>query len=300
VEGLRAFGNEGSSGRLASEQETALSDWVRTQLPRSTPLVGAWLKRTYGLSYSRPGLIAWLGSDYRKPEAMPRGLDDAKQRAFIDDYENLLPTMDGDEAVVFADAVHPTHQVRPVGLLGSKGVAIVVEQTIARDRLNPTAPSIWRPAGPEPSTSSGRLAEFDQAPGAARERIPGYAASMSFKTTPLVNAPSSSVVSQFEIETLPHRQGVVGRVRAQDACCASSPAYCRHLDPIEQLWRLTHQNITHNRDFKTFHDFRRAVIDFLRCEAPDTGAASATETPTPFASSDARIFGLEPSQSRLE
>ena len=24
----------------------------------------------------------------------------------------------------------------------------------------------------------------------------------------------------------------------------------------------------HNRDFKTFHEFRRAVIDFLRYEAP--------------------------------
>ena len=53
-----------------------------------------------------------LGFDYRKPEAMPRGLDDAKQQAFIDQYENLLNTMGADEAVLFVDAVHPTHQVR--------------------------------------------------------------------------------------------------------------------------------------------------------------------------------------------
>ena len=30
-----------------------------------------------------------------------------------------------------------------------------------------------------------------------------------------------------------------------------------------------HQNITHNRDFKTFREFRRAAIDFLRYEAPE-------------------------------
>ena len=29
-----------------------------------------------------------------------------------------------------------------------------------------------------------------------------------------------------------------------------------------------HQNITHNRDFKTFLEFCRAVIDFLRDEVP--------------------------------
>ena len=39
-----------------------------------------------------------LGFDYRKPEAMPRGLDDAKQQAFIEEYENLLNTMGVDEA----------------------------------------------------------------------------------------------------------------------------------------------------------------------------------------------------------
>ena len=29
-----------------------------------------------------------------------------------------------------------------------------------------------------------------------------------------------------------------------------------------------HQNITHNRDFKTFHEFRRAVDRLLRYEVP--------------------------------
>jgi hypothetical protein len=71
---------------------------------------------------------------YRKPEAMPHGLGDAKQQAFIDEYENLLNTMGNDEAVVFIDAVHPTHQVRPAGCWARKGVAIAVET--GRDRPN--------------------------------------------------------------------------------------------------------------------------------------------------------------------
>ena len=50
-------------------------------------------------------------------------------------------------------------------------------------------------------------------------------------------------------------------------------------------------------DFKTFHEFRRAVVDFLRDEVPQHWAASATESPTIFASSAAKIFGSSLSRS---
>jgi hypothetical protein len=64
------------------------------------------------------------------------GLDDARQRAFIDEYENLLNTMGAGEAVAFVDAVHPTHQVRPAGCWARKDVVVAVEQTTGRERLN--------------------------------------------------------------------------------------------------------------------------------------------------------------------
>ncbi len=124
IEALKTFDHEGSSSHLTDEQAIALGDWVDAHCPRSTRKIGAWLKRSFGLRYSRSGLIALphrLGFDYRKPEAMPRGLDNAKQQAFIDQFENLLDTMGADEAVIFVDAVHPTHQVRPAGLLGPQG-----------------------------------------------------------------------------------------------------------------------------------------------------------------------------------
>ena len=139
VEELKSFGHEGSSSRLTDEQAIALADWVDAHCPKSIRKTGAWLKQTFELSYSRSGLIALmhrLGFDYRKPEAMPRGLDDAKQQAFIDQYENLLNTMGVDEAVAFVDAVHPTHQVRPAGCWARSEVAIAVEQTTGRERLN--------------------------------------------------------------------------------------------------------------------------------------------------------------------
>jgi transposase len=41
------------------------------------------------------------------------------------------------------------------------------------------------------------------------------------------------------------------------------PPYCPHLDPIERCWGLMHQYTTHNRDYKTFDQFRAAILTFL-------------------------------------
>jgi len=44
------------------------------------------------------------------------------------------------------------------------------------------------------------------------------------------------------------------------------PSYCPHLNPIERLWRLMHQHVTHNRCYATYNDFRRSALKFLREE----------------------------------
>ena len=52
------------------------------------------------------------------------------------------------------------------------------------------------------------------------------------------------------------------------------PAYCPHprsasrLKPIERLWGLMHRHITHNKCYKSFRDFRTAMLSFPRDEVP--------------------------------
>jgi transposase len=140
IEGLASFGYEGSACRLSEEQQGKLKAWITETLPRSTRAIGAWIEKECGIEYQgRSGLIALLhrlGMAHRKPTAVSRKLDPEKQAAFIKAYEDLLNHMADDEAVLFADAVHPTHAVRPVGCWGPKDTKIVVEQTSGRQRLN--------------------------------------------------------------------------------------------------------------------------------------------------------------------
>ena len=118
IEGLTSFDMGGSAGFMSAAQEDNLKAWV-AQLAATTRQVGAWIEQEFGLVYeSRSGLIALLhrlGLAYHKPNVIPRKLDEAKQKAFIASYENLLNSLGDDEAVLFADAVHPTDAARPVG-----------------------------------------------------------------------------------------------------------------------------------------------------------------------------------------
>src|SRR5208282_5649498 len=101
---------------------------------------GAFIRREFGVEYeSRSGLIKLvhrLGLEYQKPEVIGRHLDEAKQRAFIDAYDKLLNSLSPDEAVLFVDAVHPTHATRPVGCWALAKEKLAIEQTSGRQRLN--------------------------------------------------------------------------------------------------------------------------------------------------------------------
>ena len=77
-----------------------------------------------------------LGLEYHKPNVIPRKLDEEKQKAFIEGYEKLLNSLGNDEAVLFADAVHPTHAARPVGCWAPSQEKLAIEQTSGRQRIN--------------------------------------------------------------------------------------------------------------------------------------------------------------------
>jgi transposase len=140
IEGLTSFDMGGSASFLSAAQEDALKAWVAAALPRSTRQIGAFIEKEFGLVYeSRSGLIALLhrlGFEYHKPEVIPRQLNEKKQKAFIESYDKLLNSLPDNEAVVFVDAVHPTHAARPAGCWAPSREKLAIEQTSGRERIN--------------------------------------------------------------------------------------------------------------------------------------------------------------------
>jgi transposase len=225
LDALSRFGHEGSSCRLTLEQQAALQNWITVRLPRSTRTIGAWLEKNHGFNYSRPGLIALLhrlGFDYRKPHKMPRGLNDVRQQAFIASYEKLLNTMAADEAVVFVDAVHPTHQVRAAGCWAPKDTAIAVEQTTGRQNLNihgainlETGQTQMLEVTKVNAISLIALLKAIEAAHPAKKRIHVYLDNASYH--------HANIVRDWLKEQ--HRKSVLHFI----------PPYCPHLDPIRTM-----------------------------------------------------------------
>ena len=259
IEGLASFGYEGSACRLSCEQQDKLKAWITETLPRSTRAIGAWIEQECGIEYQgRSGLIALLhrlGMEHRKPKTVSRKLDPEKQAAFIKAYEDLLNHMGDDEAVLFGDAVHPTHAVRPVGCWGPKDTKIVVEQTSGRQRLNIHGAI-------DLETGQTRMLEV--------------AAADAISTIMLLTAieamyPTKRLIHLYLDNARYHHAKLVQAWLARPECRIKLhfvPVYCPHLNPIERLWGLMHKHITHNRCYERFADFRDAMLIFLREEVP--------------------------------
>jgi transposase len=260
IEGLAGFGYEGGACRLSDEQQAKLKAWVGETLPRSTRVIGAWIEQQFGITYEgRSGLIALLHRlelEFRKPKVIARKLDPAKQAAFIKEYEQTLNRLEADEAVVFVDAVHPTHAVHLVGCWAPKDEApIAVTQTSGRQRLNIHGAI-------DLETGNTRMLEVVTV--------------NAISTIMLLQAieamyPGLRLIHVFLDNAKYHHAKLVQTWLARPGCRIKLhfiPTYCPHLDSIERLWGLMHKHITHNKCYETFAGFKTAVLTFLREEVP--------------------------------
>ena len=263
IEGLTNFSYEGSACQLSGEQQEKLKGWVATALPRTTRQVGAWIENEFGVVYEgRSGLIALLhrlGLEYHKPNVIPRKLDEEKQKAFIEGYEKLLNSLGDDEAVLFADAVHPTHAARPVGCWAPSREKLAIEQTSGRQRINIHGAI-------DLETGQTRMIEALTIDAASTIRllqsIEALYPMLALIHVFLDNARYHHAKLVQEWLALPGR-----RIKLHFI-----PTYCPHLNPIERLWGLMHRNVTHNKCYATCAQFADATLSFLREKVPGNWA----------------------------
>ncbi len=259
IGGLAEFGYEGSSCRLSTDQQEQLKAWIGETLPRTTRYVGAWIEREFGIVYeSRSGLIALLhrlGMEHRKPQAVSSKLDEAKQKAFIEAYEALLNGLPDDEAVMFADAVHPTHAARPTGCWAPKETKVAIDQTSGRQRLNIHGAI---------DLETGKTRMLDVLTVDAMSTI---ALLMAIEAL----YPALRLIHVFMDQAKYHHAKKVRQWLAQPGRRIKLhfiPTYSPHLNPIERLWGLMHKNVTHNKCYATYNDFCDAMLGFLRENVP--------------------------------
>ena len=218
----------------------------------------AWMKAGFGVHYSHSGclkLLHRLGFEYQKPKALPRVADDVAQQQFIDMYEKLLNTLPADEAVYFADAVHPEYQVRPAYGWIKKGANTAVKTSSGRQRVNIHGAIC--------------LENFDT-PFVEVTKVNGDS-SVALLAKIEAQNPSKSTIHVIWGNAPYHKCKQVRKWLSRQNCRINLirlPAYCPHLNPIERLWAVMHQCVTHNRFYPTQPQFAAAVLAFFRETIP--------------------------------
>jgi hypothetical protein len=69
------------------------------------------------------------------------------------------------------------------------------------------------------------------------------------------------------------------------------PASRLQLNPIERLWGAMHRNVTHNRCYPSFRDFKAVAMEFLIKAVPENWTDLCDQVSDNFVSSIPRSFG---------
>ncbi len=256
---LSVDGWKGGKTRLTASQETALCAWLDGRFCRSTAEIRAHIQKSFDLLYSHSGcikLLSRLGYEYRKPKGLPRVAPAEKQAEFIARYERLLNGLGADEAVYFADAVHPEYQTKPSHGWVKAGSNPAVTTTAGRGRVN--------------IHGALNLETFDT-PFVEPTTVDGVSSVQLLAKIEARN-PDKRIIYVIWDNAAYHKGPEVRKFLARPDCrirLIQLPPYCPHLNPIERLWAVMHQVVTHNRHYPTQKQFADAVLRFFRETVPN-------------------------------
>ena len=258
VAALETFDFTGLHRALTAEQLSQLTSWARATLPASTNVVGHFIETTFGVCYTRSGLVKLMTAIdfvWRKPDLVPSHLDLDAQKACVAEHEGLRNGLAADEAIVYGDAVHPTHQTRPAGVWMPRGADIAVPAASGRDRMNIHG-----------------VIDLETGVTRMREVLSVDAQSTIDLLTSVENAYATMRRIHVHLDNARyhHARAVQDWMRQPGRRIVFHfiPSYCPHLNPIERLWGVMHQNVTHNRYSATFKAFADAVLTFLTDTVP--------------------------------
>jgi transposase len=257
---LMNFGWKGSESHLTEGQKAELSVYLDENWHGDSSGIIAHISETYGQNYTPSGctkLLHSLDFEYKKPQQVAPGADEAGQRVFVNRYEalqNALAVMNA--AFYFSDAVHPEHQSRPAYGWFRKGKKVAVRCNSGRQRVNIQAAL--------------NLENF-HCPFVEVETVNADSTIALFEKIEAQNTGMSRIFIALDNAKYHHAIKVrdwLERTKSK-ITLVFLPPYAPHLNPIERLWAVMHKKVTHNKHYATFKEFADAILNFFRETLPN-------------------------------
>jgi transposase len=253
--GIEALLNDNYTGaepKLDEHQTSKLDAYLQEHILPDAKSVIAYIAQQYGVHYSVGGvtcLLHRLGFSYRKPTHIPGKQDPAKQKAFLEEYEQIKACKGKNDPIYFADATHPQHNSIPSYGWIKKGQEKELKANSGRQRLN-----INGAINIETLEPTVRFYESVNAQSAKDLFVKLEA-----------KHPLAKVIYVIVDNARYYRSRWLKKaLKGTKIKLFFLPPYSPNLNLIERYWKFFKKIVLNNSYYETFEEFRRACESFFR------------------------------------
>lgn len=252
MEALLDDNYQGGLSYLDETQQVELSRHLESEVFSNCREVCDYIYKTYGVAYSVAGvrdLLKRLGFVYKKPKHIPGKADQAKQEAFVEAYQEMKEQLSPEDQVYFGDAVHPMHNSQPAFGWFKKGKEQGLKSNNGRQRININGMYCVQ-------TQRVVIDEADTINAQSTIRL----------VKKLVKIQKSGIIHIILDNAGYNRSRLLKEFLENHSRVKIHylPPYSPNLNLIERLWGFYRRNITHNRYYEKFAEFRQVTIDFFK------------------------------------
>jgi len=259
IEKAKLQPKSGGSQSLLSEQETQqLIQHLCDKTYLHQHQIVAYIKTTFGIDYSIPGLNKWLhknGFSYKKPKPVPHRFSEEKQSEFIEQYDALKTTLKEDEVLLFMDSVHPTQATKITAGWIKTGTDKSIKTTGSRTRLNIVG-----------AIQLGKLSETITE---QYQTVNGDSIVDFLQKTRAQHCSKGTIHLVLDGAGYHRSEKVVDEAKKLNIKLFYLPPYSPNLNPIERLWKVMNQEARNGKYFATAKEFRQAIERFFKNTLPD-------------------------------
>ena len=180
-------------------------------------------------------------------------------------YQRLMTELGANEAVYFADAIHPEYQTKPAYGWVKAGSNPAVPITAGRGQVN---------------IHGAINLETIDAPFVEPTTVDGVSAAQLLAKIE-ARIPDKCLIHVIWDNAAYHKGPDVREFLARQDCriyLIQLPPYCPHLNLIERLWAVMHQYVTHNRHHTIQKQFANAILRFFCETSPNRIQPTSTST----------------------
>jgi len=259
-EGKLTLASGGSDSHLSESQTQELIEQLDTHTYHYVFDIIAYVEARWSVSYCVPGMNKWLhrnGFSYKKPKGHPYKADKEQQKQFIEKYNQLKEALQTDDAIYFADSVHPSQATKLSYGWIRKGKDKKLETTASRTRVN--------------IVGALRLDDIKNAVTAQYDTINAESIISHLALIRQQHGPEGKVFLILDQAPYHRAEAVIREAKKLNISLEYLPPYSPNLNPIERLWKVMNEKVRNNRFFKSSKDFKKEMERFFTDILPDIG-----------------------------